>query len=923
MDNLTLQETLQSPFELVKWQSVLREVFGATRILQTPDASLTDRLTEKDTELASKASELGSFETADGMLVGLYQVDLTDKPRIWQNRVGLRQLLRSVYKNDVDAALVVFVQGEKWRLSLISEIRILAQRTEPRRFTYLLGVGEKALTPTKRLSSLSGSYDLAELIDAFSVETLNKEFYQKISRHFYNLVGGVTGAGPTRREYSRSMKLPGVTGNSDAERKQYQEFAVRLIGRLMFCWFLKAKTSDQGHTLLPQDLLSSSKVGSNFYHGVVEPLFFQCLNTPMEERDSNLPDGCENVPFLNGGLFEPHDEDFYIQTSITGNYANFALYVPDEWFKNLFTDLEEYNFTLDENSTVDVEISIDPEMLGRIFENLLAEINPDSGETARKETGSYYTPREIVDHMVNESLCHFLSIRTGISNKKLIDLFKIDSEPKFTEDQIDNLIDALNSFKVLDPACGSGAFPLGILHSIILALEKIDKDASLWTKRQLAQIENPVFRKQLKAKLTNASIEYARKIGVIQNTIYGVDIQPIGIEISKLRCFLTLIVDEKIDESAPNRGIEPLPNLEFKFVAADSLRVLPRKGLYDDDSALSKLQEIRNAYLQSCGEEKADLRTEFVDLQNAIFDRQTANYESQKDNRALMLSLWKPFDFGVTDWFDPGWMFGVDRFDLVIGNPPYIKEYTRRAAFNHIRNETYYQGKMDIWYYFACHFLENFVKQDSGLLAFIATNNWVTNSGASKLRNFVAEKTTIVSLTDFGDAKIFESAGIQTMILIAEKSNTKPSYGFDYAKVISPDARRADAIDLVNGVDSKQFLRSRPTFDRNERKDSIFTFSGSSIDSLLDRIKKASNFILNGKTEVAQGIVAPQDSLNRQGASILGDGFRVGDGIFNLSDAEKIALNLSAKEEELIRPFYTTNELHRYYGDLYRFVVQG
>src|SRR5690606_4468787 len=133
------------------------------------------------------------------------------------------------------------------------------------------------------------------------------------------------------------------------------------------------------------------------------------------------------------------------------------------------------------------------------------------------------------------------------------------------------------------------------------------------------------------------------------------------------------------------------------------------KGLYDDESVLDELQRIRNAYLQSCGDEKLDLREEFVDLQDSIFDRQIANYESQKDNRAFKLSLWKPFDFGVTEWFDPEWMFGVDRFDLVIGNPPYIKEYTRRAAFDHIRGEKYYQGKMDIWYYFACHFLDKFV----------------------------------------------------------------------------------------------------------------------------------------------------------------------------------------------------------------------
>lgn len=921
MNKDQLKVILSTGYDPASWHQVLTKIFGVRTVHQNPI-----QLPVTNDRLAESAWELGSFKTSDKQLVGVYQVDLTDRPRIWQNRVGLRSLLRSVYTNDVDAALVVFVQGDKWRLSLISEIKvwdaknneILDQKTEPKRYTYLLGIGEQTLTATKRLSQLSGKeFDLDTLVDTFGVESLNKEFYSKISRRFFDLVGGTTGAGANRKVYKRSMALPGMTGDAEEIKKRYQEFAVRLIGRIVFCWFLKVKHSELGKTLLPDTLLSSkaARETKNFYHAVLEPLFFQCLNTPMSERIADLPDGCEDVPFLNGGLFEAHNEDFYNQHSFTGNYANYALKIPDQWFLGLLGDLEEYNFTLDENSTVDIEISIDPEMLGRIFENLLAEINPDSGETARKETGSYYTPREIVDHMVNQSLCHFLAGRTGISKKKLIELFKIDSKPDFDEEQINKLLDALNSFKALDPACGSGAFPLGILHSIILALEKLDKDASLWKKRQLDQLENPVLRKQLKTKLSSASIEYARKIGVIQNAIYGVDIQPIGVEISKLRCFLTLIVDEKIDESAPNRGIEPLPNLEFKFVAADSLRVLPQKGLYDDDSALGKLKEIRNGYLQSCGNEKAELRTEFLDLQDSIFDRQTANYESQKDNRALTLSLWKPFDFGVTAWFDPEWMFGIGRFDLVIGNPPYIKEYTRRAAFDHIRNEKYYQGKMDIWYFFACHFLERFVQNDSGLLTFIATNNWVTNAGASKLRKFIADNTTIISLTDFGDTKIFESAGIQTMILISQRRKDGPTFEFDYAKVVSSDARRVDAIDLVNGVESKMFLRSRPMFDRKERRESIFTFSLSSVDGLLDRIKKSANFTLNARTEVATGIDVHQDFLNRAGAAKLGDEFRVGQGIFNISETERKRLDLSAKEEKLIRPFYTTDELHRYYGD--------
>ena len=195
--------------------------------------------------------------------------------------------------------------------------------------------------------------------------------------------------------------------------------------------------------------------------------------------------------------------------------------------QRVFENLEQYNFTIDENSVVDIEVSVDPEMLGRIFENLLAEIDPDSGETARKATGSFYTPREIVDYMATESLVLYLHNQTQIDKEVLKPIFKIDSEVSFSKSDSEKILDALDRLKVLEPACGSGAFPMGVLQKIVMALQKLDPDAKWWKARQISRIENAVLRKQLKEKLEQTTVEYARKIGVIQNSLFGVDIQPL------------------------------------------------------------------------------------------------------------------------------------------------------------------------------------------------------------------------------------------------------------------------------------------------------------------------------------------------------------------------------------------------------------
>ena len=259
-----------------------------------------------------------------------------------------------------------------------------------------------------------------------------------------------------------------------------------------------------------------------------------------------------------------------------------------------------------------------------------------------------------------------------INNQKDIDdklnrlLSYGDWEIDLTETEKDSIIDALDRAKIIDPACGSGAFPMGILHKMLLILQKIDPESKQWLSKKLARIDNEILRKELEKKLKTENWDYVHKLGIIQNSIYGVDIQPIAVEISKLRFFLSLIVDEKIDDDKPNRGVVPLPNLEFKFVAANSLIGLPKAegGLAESHKDIEILRKFRDTYFTSYGDEKRDIEEQFLETQKRMFEH-SLDWQTTR-SQTYKLSEWNPFSDEASSWFDPEWMFGVrDGFDIV------------------------------------------------------------------------------------------------------------------------------------------------------------------------------------------------------------------------------------------------------------------
>ncbi|NIK73951.1 type I restriction-modification system DNA methylase subunit [Thermonema lapsum] len=852
MEKKELQATLSAPFDLQQWQQVLRKVFGVQHLYATPS-----EIPLPANNKADAAYELGKFTTADDRLVGLYWVKV--KPNVWieRNKVGLRELLRSVYKYDVDGALIVFEQGDKWRLSFVSEIRTrdeqgntVEQLTEPRRYTYLLGAGEKTNTPSARLASLAGKkLYLDDIRQAFSVEVLNAEFYKMVANHFYQLVGT---AENKNIAHQGVLLLPSITPNNPQNRKKYQEFAVRLIGRTVFCWFLKVKKSKQGKALIPEELLSAQAVKQhpNYYHNILEKLFFQTLNTPMAKRRDDLPEAFRDIPFLNGGLFDPHPDDYYKLSELTGLSGHLnTLIIPDSWFASFFEQLEQYNFTIDENSSVDVEVSVDPEMLGRIFENLLAEIDPESGETARKATGSYYTPREIVDYMATESLVHYLHSKTHIDPDQLRPIFKMDSSVSFTDDDKEKILQALDQLKIIDPACGSGAFPMGVLQKMVMALEKLDPSAHWWKQQQISRIENVMLRKQVSEKLDNTSMEYARKIGIIQNTLYGVDIQPIAAEISKLRCFLTLVVDENVDDTQPNRGVEPLPNLEFKFVTANALIGLPVEqdfgGLFNANDDLDKLKQIRLSYLQSYGDEKNQLKEEFKSIQTKILRTQYNNRVTDVNSRAYLISTWEPFSHESANWFDPEWMFGVKEFDVVIGNPPYIQlqkaqnDKTKYADLYKAQNYETFARTGDIY----CLFYEKGMKllKSDGILCYITSNKWMRAGYGEKLRAFFTRYNPLL-LLDLGP-NVFENATVDTNILIIQKCENR-----NQLKALTINERKKDTIPFDSLVKEKSVVL------KNLSKDAWFIGSDAE-QRLKEKIERIGKPLKDWDVKIYRGVL--------------------------------------------------------------------
>lgn len=856
-------------------------------------------------KIITSARELGHSSSLDVYVLEMTHAKETD------SRVSIAtDAFKILAIFGYDKALVIFKndESENYRFSYLTisldlneKGKVAQKYSNARRYSFYLGTGAKTKTPEQQLVRRGRVKDTEDLLSRFSLEVVNKQFYLEIAKFFDELVD----------EQNANLVLP-----SQSDTTVRKNFAMRLIGRLMFCWFLKQKKSKDG-ALVPDELLSARAVKDGYYHAVLELLFFEILNTQIDERDIRN-DVYDKVPYLNGGLFSPQHNDYYEldRATFTSRHIN-TLRVADVWFKAFFELLETYNFTIDENTVFDQELSVDPEMLGRIFENLLAEINPDTGGSERKRTGSYYTPRQVVEYMVDQSIIEYLKTATSIEEKRLAALVSYDlgddGGNQLTAEENEKVVGAVEKLKILDPACGSGAFPIGALQKVVWVLQRVDPNCRLWLNSKLKEVPE-LYRKKITDYFHSNPPDYIRKLDIIKNSIFGVDIQSIAVEMSRLRCFLTLVVESEIDDAKKNRGIEPLPNLDFKFVCANTLVGLPKKGsngLFEDHSGIEALSAIMSEYFSSSNQRKAEIRQRFTNAQKDILNKSLSSFGKSTGELTLKLSLWDPFSNATSPWFDPEWMFGLDhKFDVVIGNPPYVKEDVNKGAFDGLRESECYQGKMDLWYLFGARGMD-LLAQD-GVLAFIAINNWTTNDGASKFRKKIITQSQIVSYVDFGDFKVF-SAGVQTMILITRKSIEKNTYTLQYKKFLDPDISYDALSELLSTNESINDVLEVYGFelDRSEYIDSYLTFIPSHIRNILDKIQQSVQFRLRAD-EIYSGIDVMQDFVARKHLEKLSTSAKTGDGIFVLSNDEIRALNLSDKERALLKPYYTAREIRRF-----------
>ena len=728
--------------------------------------------------------------------------------------------------------------------------------SNPRRYSYYLGKGIATHTPDQFLLQKGRVIDGDDLKNRFSVEVLTKAFYNELSDwyawavrvvRFPNKIDDTT----DDDKYNSEATIRLVT------RLIFVWFLKQkhLIPDEFFDEQYIADNLLDGFEPNAIVNLFGKSEESRYYKAILQNLFFAMLNSPItpEDKDtiserrfrSGRGDYDNNklmryesmfsnpklfvelanktVPFLNGGLFDcldDKDHGNYIDGFSDREIVKRSLIVPDylffgdtvgkdidlsDWYGDaskkkvsaagIIDILKRYNFTVEENTPYDQEVSLDPELLGKVFENLLASYNPETKTTARKQTGSFYTPREIVQYMVDESIIAHLNKTVGKDlepeYRKLVSY--TDESLNLTKQQKESIISALYDCKVLDPACGSGAFPMGILQQMVHILSELDPSNEMWEELildkaiqesddkdiQLTEEEKEEKRRDIERSF-NESLnypDYARKLYLIENCIYGVDIQPIAIQISKLRFFISLVVDQKANNNpVENFGIRPLPNLEAKFVAANSLIGLKKNNslfvtnIIDIEEKLQKANH--KIFSAKTYKTKRKYRELLKTLRHEMVEK-LADINVISNDQIEQLASWDMFDQNsFASFFDPEWMFGVSTgFDIVIGNPPYIQLQLNGGELGKMYEECGFQSFTstgDIY----CLFYErgHQLLKTNGHLCYITSNKWMRAAYGEKLRTFLACKTNPLLLIDFAGVKVFESATVDTNILLFEKA---------------------------------------------------------------------------------------------------------------------------------------------------------
>lgn len=751
-----VQETFQQGFDRTRFESFLRELLNhfEAKPLRYQGAYIPDAFKDQVASL----ERIGTYQAPGRERIDLLIVRLTKHSTLARARTALRNYVAHHLKtrDAKDAALVAFVSPSEptWRFSYVrmeyatvtdarGRVGTKAELTPARRLSYLVGEGESCHTAQSRfldiLQQTAHDPSIDELEAAFSVEAVTKEFFEEYKTLFLNLKEQLDAIATRDKAVSKEFI---------ARKIDTVDFAKKLMGQVVFLYFLQKKgwlgvAKGNAWGTGPHDFirrLASGKFGvqGNIFNDILEPLFYDTLAT-----DRGLAAWCTRfkcrIPFLNGGLFEPLGGYDWLTTDIV---------IPDSFFTNdektaagdrgtgILDVFDRYNFTVNEAEPLEIEVAIDPEMLGKVFENLL-EVRE------RKSKGSFYTPREIVHYMCEESLINYLDGRLN-RDGAVVDLPDLEALirggeqaahyeaarkdgtvsysrrlPTSVEQHAQAIDDALGAITVCDPAIGSGAFPVGMMTEIVRARTTL----------------TPYFQD------TSNRTAYHFKRHTIQTCLYGVDIDPGAIEIAKLRLWLSLVVDEE-----DVQHIKPLPNLDYKVVVGNSLLGFPFKS-----ARVQRIEELKAIFFDETDHEGKER------LKSAIDSELAQAFANSK--RSLGYEVTFDFEIYFSEVFRSN-----GGFDVVIANPPYVRHETISEIAPILRQRfTVAASRADLLIFFYEQGVN--LLRPGGILTLITSNKFYRAAYGSKLRPFLTSKLQIEVLIDFGDAPVFEAIAYASILI--------------------------------------------------------------------------------------------------------------------------------------------------------------
>lgn len=774
-----LRKLFQSSFNLTQWYTFLQNFFNATELKEGPEKIIGST--------SDNGYYLGNIDTTDSYRIGLFHYNIT-KGSVAKRRVGLRNLVKSFINptwGEFDAALVVFDSGDHWRLSFICDIK--GEATSPKRYTYVFGSDDLLYrTPIERFNFLKKKgISFENVKTAFSVEALSNEFFDRYREQYADFIQYITGkrfvkVGSKWEEKRLSEPNAALMEAFDYNEKKIRDYVKKMMGRITFLHFLQRKGWMCGDLNYMQNMFENSLYKNDYLDSVLEPLFFGILNTKPAERenlfadydwDKSLLNEWKDIPYLNGGLFERDKED--------EPESRF----PADYFKRLFQFFSEYNFTIDENDPNDAEVGVDPEMLGKIFENLLED---------NKDKGAFYTPKEIVRYMCQESLIAYLETNTSIAKDKIRQFVLSPEEgvKDIPENKKPKLLTALENVKICDPAIGSGAFPMGLLNELLHCREVLSGD-----------------------HYDRAEI----KKSIIQNNIYGVDIEKGAVDIARLRFWLSIVVDEETPS--------PLPNLDYKIMQGNSLiesfmgvdlsKLTYEKEYKKDKGEISLFDNEKNRlqktvshllfsyYCCSDHDRKMTLQQEISDTINKQLEAQA--YDSTILDKLKTINLAENSNFFLWHtWFSD--VFNRDDkegFDIVIGNPPYVSavNMARTGEEKLLYKQSYPEatGAYDMYVLF----LLLGAKLSSNIYCWIIPNKLLVADYAKKTLHKLKAECGLEKTIDVSVYDVFKNASVYPIIVLGNKVSHERFNSYflnNYTDLIDNRLNKKESVEESNKV---------------------------------------------------------------------------------------------------------------------------